>query len=676
MTVTTPLGDDVLLLAGFEGEEFLSGLYHFRMDLLSPLANNSDIKYENILGKEVTIEVDIDSADGEAHRYFSGICYRFSQGNRDDLFDRFEAWIVPKFWLLTRTTRTRVYQQKSVPDILKDVMSTLDVDWQIQGTFEKREYCVQYRESDFDFACRLMEDEGIFYFFQHKKGSHKMVVGNTSQPFAAADGPTAALFETAEASESDANHVNFWTKIQEIKSGKLTLWDKNFQLPDKNLEAKKTSTTTVAAGTVTHQLKVGGNENFELYDFPGGFAKRFDGIDKSGGEQASELSKVYQDNVRTAGIRMDQEAAGAITVTGKSNCNYFTTGYKFTLDQHPDGNGDYLLTHIKHEAKTGTAYRSGETSDFQYHNEFTCLPFAVTYRPERKTPKPTVKGVETAKVVGPSGQEIFTDKYGRVKVQFPWDREGQEDANSSCWLRVTTMWAGKQWGSMFIPRIGQEVIVDFMEGDPDCPIIVGSVYNPSQMPPYTLPDNKTRSGIKSRSADQGGPDNYNEIRFEDKKGSEQIFINAEMDMDLRVEKESREFVGANQHIVVTTDRKEKVGGNHHVEVTSNHNEKIGQQLSLNVGTNRAVKVGQNDAVDAGMAVHIKAGTTVVIEAGAQLSLKVGGNFIDISSAGVVIQGSMVMINSGGAAGSGAGASPTAPEKPDTADDGTKGTKLE
>jgi type VI secretion system secreted protein VgrG len=348
------------------------------------------------------------------------------------------------------------------------------------------------------------------------------------------------------------------------------------------------------------------------------------------------------------------------------------------------------------------------------------------------TPKPFVQGPQTAIVVGPSGEEIYTDKYGRVKVQFHWDRLGKRDENSSCWVRVSQPWAGKNWGTISLPRVGQEVIIDFLEGDPDQPIVTGRVYNGEQMPPYALPANQTRSTTKSRSSKGGSASNYNEIRFEDKMGSEQIFINAEKDLDLRVENDSREYVGGDRSLLVNAnqrelvngdqhghvkgsrfekiegdmsvnfggkrmaqtggdesisiggDRKEQVSGTLSLQVGKDCNEQVGGGLSLQVGQSRNEKIGQTHAMEAGQVIHLKAGQTVVIEAGVELTLKGPGGFVDIGPAGVTIQGTMVLINSGGSGASGPGASPQSPvspeapkdpKEPDKADDGTKGGKL-
>jgi type VI secretion system secreted protein VgrG len=328
---------------------------------------------------------------------------------------------------------------------------------------------------------------------------------------------------------------------------------------------------------------------------------------------------------------------------------------------------------VQHEATVGDSYTyEGDQKGEKYTNKFACIPAEVPFRPLRTAPKPFVQGPQPAVVVGRSGEEIYTDEFGRVKVQFFWDRVGKKDENSTCWIRTSQPWAGKNWGAMWIPRIGQEVIVSFLEGDPDQPIITGRVYNADQTVPYKLPDNQTVSSFMSNSSKGGG--GYNELRFEDKKGSEQLYIQAEKDLDVRVKNDSREFVGNDRSLIVKNDQKEKISGDQHSNVVGNRQEKVGQGMSLQIGQDFNGKTGTKLAYEAGTEIHLKAGTTCVIEAGVQLSLKVGGNFVDIGPAGVTIQGTMVMINSGGASGSGSGSSPQAPKDPDEADSGKKFTK--
>ncbi|MBI5656716.1 MAG: type VI secretion system tip protein VgrG, partial [Geobacter sp.] len=293
--------------------------------------------------------------------------------------------------------------------------------------------------------------------------------------------------------QQDEDSISALEVTQEIRAGKYTLNDFNFETPAANLMVEVPAKQTVGPG------------EREVYDYPGRYDKRAEG-----------------DGV--AKVRMQEEEAAITVINGSGNCRAFTSGCRFTLQGYSrdDMNEkDYVITSIRHDAKQ--EYASGETeTELAYVNNFTCIPFDVPYRPLRKTPKPVVRGSQTAIVVGPSGEEIYTDKYGRIKVQFHWDREGKNDENSSCWIRVAQVWAGTGWGAMFIPRIGHEVIVDFLEGDPDKPIITGRVYHGTNNPPYKLPDEKTKSTIKTNSSPGGG--GFNEIRFEDKKHEEQIFI--------------------------------------------------------------------------------------------------------------------------------------------------------
>jgi type VI secretion system secreted protein VgrG len=320
----------------------------------------------------------------------------------------------------------------------------------------------------------------------------------------------------------------------------------------------------VQAGKVTHKLKVGGNDKFEIYDYPGAYAQRFDGVDKSGGDQPAELGKIFSDNARTVGIRMRQEALPSLIMQGTSNVRHLVSGHKFDLEEHADANGTYVLTGIHHSAALGGAYRSGEAAEFEYENQFTCIPVALPFHPARLTPRPVVRGTHTATVVGPPGEEIFTDKYSRVKVQFHWDRENNYNEESSCWVRVGTAIAGQLWGMIHIPRIGQEVIVDFLEGDPDRPLVIGCVYHKAHMPPLNLPGEKTRSTIKSDSTIGGG--GFNEIRFEDKKGQEEIYTHAQRNMTQEVEND--------KSIQVGRDEKHDVKRDHTVAITNNDSKKV------------------------------------------------------------------------------------------------------
>ena len=681
--LTTPLGDDKLLLRGFEGDEALSRLFSFQLDLLAE--NTTTVDFDKLIGQKVSFGVQ--GADpGQTPRHFHGIVVEMVQGGRDQRLTSYYMTVAPEIWKLSCKYRSRIFQHIKIPDLLKQLFTGFDAAYEIQGTFEEREYVVQYQESDLDFASRLMEEEGIYYFFKFTRGAHKLVLANTPQSHPDLPGGSQVIFEAVEGGEREDERIVSWTKEQHWGSGKYTLWDHHFQLPHKKLDAEQIVMDSVQAGKVTHKLKLSGNEELEVYENPGRYAQRFDGIDRSGGEKSADLQKIFDDNKRTTGIRMQQEETPTILIHGESNHWQLTPGYKFTLQRHFNADGQYVVTSVSHEAGEG-GFHSGQEEQEHYGNSFDCIPYALKFRPPRATRRPIVSGPQSALVVGPPGEEIFTDKYGRVKVQFHWDREGKNNADSSCWLRVATSWAGQKWGSIHIPRIGQEVIVGFLEGDPDRPLVTGSVYNADMMPPYDLPANKTQSGIKSRSSKGAGPANYNEIMFEDLKGSELIRTHAEKDQLVEVENDRTVIVGHDESIKVEHDRTENVkhdetvtvegkrkhyvvgeeqvqtDGDLHLTASQNQNEKVGMSYSRQVGMNTYDKAGMNYAMDAGMMIHLKAGMTAVIEAGMGLTIKSSGGSIDINPMGVFIQGNLVFINSGAANLSGCGSSPTSPTSP-------------
>ena len=705
ISLITPLGDDVLLLTGFSGREAISRLFSFHLDLLT---EQGPIDFTNIIGKNVTISI-VKSDD--TPRYFNGMVSRFALSGSDQTFMHYQMEIVPWTWMLTRYADCKIFHNLAVGDIIQQVFSDrsfTDFKISLSGSYSPMEYCVQYRETDFNFISRLMEQNGIFYFFEHEQGKHTMVIADSASIHQSCPGFESAGFNlTAGGLDSD-DVVNSWNLEQELRSGKYTLTDYNFETPSASLLA---SESTV--------YDVGGNSGFEIFDYPGDYLNRGDGT-------------------AAAKLRMQEEEASHLVAHGSSVCRAFTTGYKFDLTDHPieSMNATYVLTEIQHVATVGSNYATGgDEEGGSYSNQFTCIQSSVPFRPARLTPKPFVQGPQTALVVDQNpdssgsagGEEIWVDKYGRVVVQFPWDRKG----GCSCWVRVSQEWAGQGWGSITIPRIGQEVIVSFLEGDPDRPIITGRVYNATQTVPYELPANQTRSTFMTRSSKGGSASTYNELRFEDKTGKEQVFVRAQFDQDNYVTNDSREWIGNNRSLVVTKDQMESVGGDRHEEITgknilkiggerqeqvagnetikiggdrneevsgkeaikiggdanstigANLNQKVGANLSIQVGANLYEKSGANFAHEAGAMIHLKAGATMVLEAGAEICLKVGGNFITISPAGVSIVGTLVMINSGGAAGSGCGSSPTSPAspasptdptKPDLADDGKSGTK--
>ena len=682
LSLDTPLGQDVLVIERWTGTESVSGLFTYELELLADLQQQQDQKVipEDLLGKDVTITLEL----AEGDRYFNGIVKRFIEGHRDDRFAHYRAEVVPWLWVATLKSNCRIFQNLTTLDIIKQIFDGLksscdSVQYRdaTTGSYVSWDYCVQYRETDFNFVSRLMEQEGIFYYFEHDQGQHTLVLADSNTAFpTCADQPKARYVSNIGYAEREDVILHF-QKQQEVRPGKYSLRDYHFELPSKTLE--KNEPTTV---------NVGNNASLEMYDYPGDYVPRFN-------QTSSRLGDVESMGQDVAKLRMMEEEVAHQVHSGKSDCRAFYSGCTFELTGHPAGmDGKYIIVQMHQAVTQSPGYMSDEESTEPYQSSIVCLPYDVPFRPRRLTPKPVVQGPQTAIVCVKDGEESWLDKYGRVRVQFHWDREGEYNENSTCWLRVSQPWAGNTWGAHFWPRVDQEVIVDFLEGDPDQPIVTGCVYNASQMPPYDLPDHYTVSGIKTRSSKNGSSSNFNELRFEDKIGDEQIFMNAEKDMDLRVENDSREFIGQDRHLIVKQNQIEKVEGDKHLHVVGDHKEKIEGAMSLTVtgdqkeqvngGYSLQVsqsideKVGMKRAVDAGQEIHLKGGMTVIIEAGMQLSLKGPGGFVDIGPSGVTIQGTMVLINSGGAAGSGSGASPQSPDDPkdpDEADDGSNFTKM-
>jgi type VI secretion system secreted protein VgrG len=643
----SPLPEGDLLLSAFSGEESISELFSFQLDLLAE--NSTMIAFDKLLGQKVGFGI----AQGDRYdeRPFHGICTRVVQLSRDKLFTRYRVGIVPGVWLLTQRVRSRIFQKKTIPDILKTVFEGFDAAYLLQGKYEPRDYCVQYQESDFNFASRLMEEEGIFYFFKFTEENHQLVLADNPQAHVDVPGDPKLYYEELEGGLREEERIDSWEKSQDLRSGKYTVWDHNFGVPTKNLEAEQTVIDSVTVGKVTHKLKVAGNEKLEIFDWPGGYASRFD---------ATGPGKIFEDNKRTVGIRMQQVETPMLLIRAGSNYRHIIPGYRFTLQRHFNGDGQYVIVSVHHEAYEG-AFRSEEDAADHYVNLFTCIPVALPFRPQRKTARPVIHGCQTAMVTGPPGEEIYTDQFGRVKVLFRWDREGKSDDTSSCWIRVATTWAGKRWGAISLPRMGQEVIVDFIDGDPDRPIITGSGYNADQMPSYALPDHKTRSGVKTLSSKGGG--GFNEIRFEDKKDNEQIFVNGQKDLDVNIGNDRRETIGRDRHLIVKRDRTEQVdrdygiltkrdyihniGRDVHEDVSGKAAHHVGASYSLAVDGDAALKFGGNVSQSVGSNLSVKAGTNIVLDAGVGLTIKGPGGHITIDASGVTIVGTLVKINSGG-----------------------------
>jgi type VI secretion system secreted protein VgrG len=594
IAIDTPLGEDALLLRSFHGQESISKLFTYEMDLVS---EEPSIKYADIVGQAVTVRITL--ADGSL-RYWNGFVNRFVQAGRDSNVAVYQATIVPWLWFLDQTTDCRIFQSKTAPDIIKQIFQEYgfhDFTLSLYGDFIKRDYCVQYRESDFNFVSRLMEEEGIFYFFQHDNGKHTLILGNDPAAHKPCPNQATVRYEGTAGGWQDDDVILQWLQAQEFRPGVFTATDYNFETPSANLLSS-----------------VNGKGKWEIYDFPGEYTKRADG---------DKLVKV----------RLQEQQMPQSVARGTSDCRAFEVGYKFKLMDHyrDDLNQEYVLTALRLSARHNLGYASGsEDTNPVYENSFECVPAATPIRPARRTPVPVVQGCQTAVVVGPSGEEIFTDKYGRVKVQFHWDREGKKNENSSCWVRVSYPWAGKAWGGIHIPRIGQEVVVDFIEGDPDRPIITGRVYNAGEMPPWDLPGKMMVSGYKSNSTKGGG--GYNELSFDDTKGTELIQVHGQYDMDTKIEHDERRHVINNRTKNVDVDeastighnRTEKVGNNEQIAIGVNRTETVGSNEKISIGSNRTENVGANESITVALTRTRNVGVNEMVNVGGAQEITIGG----------------------------------------------------
>jgi type VI secretion system secreted protein VgrG len=451
MGVQTPLGPGALGLARFGGTEALSRLFSFQLDVYAP--NTVENVAGALLGAPVSVNLE--------QRHFHGICARVAQGASNTTHTPYTLEVVPKLWLLTVGRRSRSFAELSVPEIVTQVLEGQAVQLELRGGYDRRAYVVQRNESDFDFVSRLLEEEGIFYFFRHSADGHTLVVADSPESHHALP---AVQFD-ADGERKRAETVYDWERTQELRAGKVTLRDHHFQLPDDPLEA---------TSLLPEHLRSPATEQLEIYDYPGDYAQRFDGVDPGGGDRPSELQKLLPAAARAAELRMQAEAADAVTVAGASSVRSLAAGAAFTLERGFEGR--YVLTSVTHSA-------SRIADRLRYANTFTCIPDAVPFRPRRVTPRPVLAGTETAVVVGPPGEEVFADKYGRVRVKFHWDRSSGDD-NSSTWIRVSQLATS---GSFSLPEVGDEVLVAFEHGDPDRPVILGTLWNPSDPPPEREP---------------------------------------------------------------------------------------------------------------------------------------------------------------------------------------------
>lgn len=611
-SLSTPLGADVFLLNRAHVDEAVSGMFTITLDVQS---ERDDLTALAVIGQPA--EITLDLADGE-RRVWHGLVSGFAHVATRQRFASYRLEVRPWLWLLGKRIDSRIFQRQSVPEIVTSVFARAgqrDFELRLSREYPARIYCCQYRESDLAFVSRLLEDEGIFTFFVHEHGRHLLVLGDTPETAPPCAGPT-AIEHRAGAGPFERDAIFAWEEHQTIHPGRCARSDYAFEDPGNRLRVRENTMESV-----------GSNEVLEDYDHHVGVYGR------------------TESGERHARLRMQEHEAHRREVRGRSDCRAMTAGHSFVLrsSQRPTSDGQrYLLTTVRHTLEQPAPFATGgDLMPATYANEFTCVPTTAPYGPRSATPRPLVHGPHTAVVVGPAGEEIHVDRHGRIKVQFHWDRLGRGDENSSCWLRVARSWAGNQWGAVSHPRVGDEVVVEFLAGDPDQPIVTGSVYNARRMPPYTLPANKTQSGIKTRSSPRGTAENYNELRFEDLKGKEHVFLQAEKDLQVKVKNDSSGTIGH--------DETGSVGHDQTLSVGNNRTRSVSGDESVTVSKSQTVQVGIDATEQVGATKLISAGDRVVIQAGTSITLQCGASTLHMNQAGVISLSGMLVSISGSAA---------------------------
>ncbi|MCC8402946.1 type VI secretion system tip protein VgrG [Paraburkholderia sp. MMS20-SJTN17] len=657
--VTCALGKNALVLYRMRGVEELGRLAQWNVELL---ADQSNLDIARMLGSDFSLSLQI---PGGGTREYNGIVTALelaraasTQPNRPAMY---RATVRPRLWLLTRASHCRFFHQMSVPAIIGKVLADYHIDFEnkCSATYPSLEHCAQYRETDFDFVSRLAEREGIYYFFEQRGGKHRLILTDSSQVHGATPHCAALPFRAHPATPHEHEWVYAWSTGGEVATGIVEINDYDFEKPSQSAQQ----------GLLARALR----------------STRFDPAVYAMQEHAPGYTQ-HEDAERLARAHVEAHQASNVFVSARTTARAIWPGGLVRLSGHPleQQNREYLVVSAEYAINSDDYLSTLEPHERPpvFDCAFRALPRDAGFRAARSTPRARVAGPQTAVVVGPKGEEIHTDKYGRIKVQFHWEQLAPEASRESlqrCWVRVAQPWAGKGYGAFFLPRIGQEVLVHFIEGDPDQPLVIGSVYNAAQTTPYELAAKMARTTLKSNSTKGGN--GFNEMRFDDTREAEQLFFHAERDLETWVKHDALTRIGNERHVIVEHDDLARCGGNRSDAVQGNQRVRIGGKYSLDVGGDTQHKSGANISVGAGVNVDIKGEANVTVEAGVTLTLKAGGNTIVLGPSGIAINaagpvsidGVVVQINCGGGGG-GAGAasaSPDAPADPRQADDGSK-----
>ncbi|MHA6479368.1 type VI secretion system Vgr family protein [Stutzerimonas sp. KH-1] len=626
----------------FRGREAISQPYRFDLELVS---ERPDLDLESLLHRPAFLAF---APDGSG---VHGLVHQAAQGESGKRLTRYRLTLVPQLAYLAHRTNQRIFQHLTVPQIVAQVLEEhgIQADAYRFGLgpmiYPPREYCVQYDETDLHFIQRLCEEEGIHYHFQHDGNGHVLVFGDDQTVFPKL---TATAYQQDSGLVADQPVIKRFGLRLETRTSRVTRRDYDFEKPRLSMEAAFHSDF---------------QPDLEDYDYPGRFTERTRGKHLS--QRALERH------------RHDYELA-----EGESDQPRLASGHFLPLTEHPrsDWNQLWLLTEVLHEGKQPQVLEESVTSHVDsgdgfvqgYRNHFSATPWDIPFRPLLNHPKPKILGSQTAVVTGPAGEEIHCDEYGRVKVQFHWDREGQADDKTSCWLRVSSSWAGDRYGGIAIPRVGMEVLVTFLEGDPDQPLVTGCLYHKEHQVPYDLPANKTRTVFKTLSSPGGG--GYNELRIEDRKGAEQIYIHAQRDWDENIEHDQKIRVGHERHDTVEANSYSEFRAEEHRTTHADRKTEIRANDHLTVGNSQHLKIGTGQFVEVGNEIHYYAGSKVVIDAGMELTASGGGSFLKLDPSGVTLSGATIKMNSGGSAGTGSGVNVISPRIPWAADQDKAGAK--
>ncbi|WP_158148250.1 type VI secretion system Vgr family protein [Vibrio fluvialis] len=635
------LEDDTLVVRGFDGQETLSSEringqpchgFRYELELASRLAN---LTPEMVVDKVAELTL---YRDDVLVQRVNGIVRRFTQGDTGHHHTFYSLTLVPALERLSLRHNSRIFQLNTVPEILSVLLQEMGINdyaFALTRDCAQREFCVQYRETDLDFLHRLAAEEGLVYSFIHEEGKHTLIFSDASDSLPKLGEPIP--YNTLAGGMIESPYISALSVHTQSEVSQTALQDYSFKKPAYSFAQQ-------AVGTeMEHQ-----QPDYEHFDAPGRYKN-----DVSG--------KVFSQ------IRLDYLRRNAHTATGKSNQPLLRPGVKFDLQEHLDDtlNRDWLVVSVTSQGTQPQALEeAGGNGATTYANQFTLIPAHRTWRATPQA-KPQVDGPMIATVVGPEGEEIFCDEHGRVKLHFPWDRYSNGDEHSSCWVRVSQGWAGSQYGMIAIPRIGHEVIVSFLNGDPDQPIVTGRTYHATNTAPYALPDNKTKTVLRTETHQGQG---YNELSFEDQVGSEQVYLHAQKDFDGLIENDHTSVIKHDKHLTVENDRFTQIKNNQHLTVGGESRESVTGNRTLMVEGSLHVKTGSVWVNESGTEVHIKAGQKVVIEAGSEITVKAGGSFVKVDPAGVHLSGAGVNLNSGGSPGSGSGFSGQAATLPGNLDD--------